>query len=76
MNPADLARLGLGDVATVAISSARGRATLETVADAGVPAGSVAMYVNHRGPDPASLIDATAVATKVQVETVPAEASH
>jgi NADH-quinone oxidoreductase subunit G len=73
MNPADLARLGLGAVATVAITSPRGRATLETVADAGVPPGAVAMYLNHRGADPADLIDATAPATAVQVETLASE---
>ena len=69
MNPSDLARLGLGDAASVTISSSRGRAILDTVADAGVPPGSVAMSVNHPGADPADLIDVTAPATKVQVET-------
>jgi anaerobic selenocysteine-containing dehydrogenase len=73
MNPADLTRLGLGPAATVAITSPRGRMTLETIADTGVPPGAVGMHLNHRGADPADLIDAGAAVTAVQVETIAAE---
>jgi NADH-quinone oxidoreductase subunit G len=69
LNPADLSRLGLDAEATVAVSSPRGRVTLDAVADPGVPIGSAAMFLNHDGADPADLIDVTAPVTTIQVET-------
>jgi NADH-quinone oxidoreductase subunit G len=70
LNPADLARLGLDSEASVVVSSPRGKVTLDAVADAAVPAGSAAMFVNHDGADPADLIDVTAPVTTIQVERV------
>jgi len=69
MNPADLARLGLEGGARVDVASPRTTLTLEALADPGVPAGSIAMHVNHDGADPADLIDVTSPVTTVQVST-------
>jgi NADH-quinone oxidoreductase subunit G len=70
LNPADLSRLGLEGEARVVVSSPRGKVTLDAVADASVPAGTAAMFLNHDGADPADLIDVTAPVTTIQVERV------
>ena len=69
LNPVDLARLGLGDEATVAVSSPRGSVELDAVADPAIPPGSAGMFVNHEGADPADLLDIGAAVTTIQVQT-------
>ena len=70
MNLTDLERLGLTDGSEVTVSAPTGKKlTLPAVADPAVPRGVVAMIVNHDGADPAELIDVTAPATTIQVDT-------
>jgi NADH-quinone oxidoreductase subunit G len=70
MNPKDLERLGLSSGDAVQVSAPTGaRVSIVAIADAAVPSGSAAMYVNRDGVDPAELIDVTSPVTTIQVET-------
>jgi NADH-quinone oxidoreductase subunit G len=70
VNPADLAPLGVGTGTKLQVTSGRGRVVLVTVADPGVPQGSVALAYNQPGPGAADLIDATQAVTEVRLETM------
>jgi NADH-quinone oxidoreductase subunit G len=70
LNPAELGRLGLGDGASVRVTSRKGSAVVPATADAGVPRGSAVVWFNQPGLDAASLVDADAVVTAVRIETV------
>jgi NADH-quinone oxidoreductase subunit G len=76
LNPVDLARLGLGDDARVAVSSPRGNVELDAVADPAIPPGSAGMFVNHEGADPADLLDIGAAVTTIQVQTAGGKGSR
>ena len=72
INVNNVGRLGLASGARVKVSSRRGSAVVEAVADEGVPRGSVVAWFNQPGFDAATLVDGDAVVTAVRIDTVTA----
>jgi NADH-quinone oxidoreductase subunit G len=68
VNPHDFDRLGVDDGAPVEVSSPRATTTMEVVADASVPRGTAALFVNQPGANPADLIDVSQPVTDIRVE--------
>ncbi len=70
INPAQFASLGFTDGDDVTVRSEVGSITLPVVADAGVPAGAVAIEFNQPNASAASLLDSARTVTTVSLERV------
>jgi anaerobic selenocysteine-containing dehydrogenase len=68
VHPDELAALGVAPGTPVTVSSLRGRLTLPVVADAGVPAGCVAVPFNVPGHPVSALVDAEDPVVTVRLE--------
>jgi NADH-quinone oxidoreductase subunit G len=70
VNPADARRLGLTAGVRVNVRSPRGRVVLPVALEPGVPEGSVVVPFNQPGVSAATLIDASAAVTMVDLQAV------
>ena len=70
INPAQFSSLGFAEGDEVTVRSEAGSVTLPVVADAGVPAGAVAIEFNQPNASAASLLDSGRTVTTVSLERV------